>query len=172
MASQRKCHPFNNMVDFGLPPMLFSWCWEHAACVSKRCAGLGLVSPKYLCTSWYRWMTCVNSSLIPACWCQYLCGQGREGMASQMKCHPLINMVDFGLPPLSFSQCWEHAACISERCAGLGLVSPKYLHTSWYHWMTCINSSLIPACWWCGVGGRKYWAVSCCELLWDRWCVN
>jgi hypothetical protein len=31
------------------------------------------------------------------------------------------------------------ATCISNRCVGLSLYSPKCLHTSWYCWLSCNN---------------------------------
>ena len=55
--------------------------------------------------------------------------------------------------PLLLLRCWEQAACICKRWVGVSLISLKCLHTSWYHWLTCANSSLIPMCLW--VKGRR-----------------
>ena len=41
---------------------------------------------------------------------------------------------------------FSQAACISKRCVGLGVNSPKCLHTSWYCWLSCNNSKL--SCYW------------------------
>ena len=92
------------------PPMLFSWWWEQAACVSVRCAGLSFMGPKCLCTSRCRWLTCSNSSLIPTCWLM----RDRRGNNSNISRH-------YWCYPLKMARWWQDddgfssGACFSRE---------------------------------------------------------